>query len=125
MRTKHDETTITIVAVLAPEQIARGRPNSHGGWIAVVDCGPSSYVSDADAPQYAASEAEACALVKAWMLDDLSCGGNLGKPQYQPHWDSYDVLYRLAPYWRSKSVTQTLTILANGSQSGIAVPAGE
>jgi hypothetical protein len=91
------------VRSLPPSAVARARQLNGGGWVAVVDCGPNGYVSDADAPHYGPTAEDAMAQVHRWLLDDLACGGRLGKPQYQPHWDNYDVLYRLGDFWRVKA----------------------
>lgn len=93
---------IDYVAGFPPEVLAKVHSTDRFGFIASVDVGPETYVSDADAPCYAPTPQEACAKLKAWLLDDLAGGGTLGKRWYQPHWDSYAIRYRLGKHWENK-----------------------
>ena len=81
--------------------IARARPNN-GGWFATIDIGPDTRISDAVPQAYAGTEQEACEKIKEWLLDDMAASGRLGKKQFQPHWSSYDMKYRLMKYWDEK-----------------------
>ncbi len=97
-----DSALIDEVAQFPAMAIARAWQNKGGGWTATVDCGERSYVSDAVPLEYAASEELACEKIKQWLLGDLAATGQLGKRQYQPHWSSYDVKYRLMEHWKTK-----------------------
>jgi hypothetical protein len=108
---------VNFIAQFPAEIIARARRTSQDAFVATVDCGPDTHVSDADAPHYGATAQEACEKVKAWLLDDIACEGKLGKPQYQPHWHGYDIEYRLGSHWRSKHlVLSRLNEQDNGPQ---------
>lgn len=101
----HTAELIAFVAAFPAEVLAMVRPTGRGSFVATVDVGPKSYVSDADMPEYAATAQEACEKVKLHLLDDLACGGQLGKRHYQPHWDAYDIRYRLGQYWTEKQAS--------------------
>lgn len=74
------------------------------GITAVLDVGPDRIVGDACPMGYRGATAyEAAEHMKAWLMDDLSCQGKLGKIQYQPHWSEYDILYRLGKYWQERA----------------------
>lgn len=93
---------IAFVAGFPSASMARCHQTERGNFVAVVDCGPRGYASDADMPEYGKTAAEACDRVKAHLLDDLECGGLLGKRRYQPHWDAFDIRYRLGRHWEEK-----------------------
>lgn len=74
------------------------------GVIAVLDVGPDRVVGDACPMGYKGATAyEAAEHMKAWLMDDLSRQGKLGKIQYQPHWSDYDIVYRLGKYWHERA----------------------
>lgn len=97
-----DAQLIEEVAQFPSSAIARAWRNSGGGWTATVDCGSESRISDAVPLEYAASEEVPCDKIKQWLLDDLASTGRLGKRQFQPHWSSYDIKYRLMEHWKTK-----------------------
>jgi hypothetical protein len=73
-----------------------------GGHAAKLDLGPKTYVSDASPiPTGGKTPEEAAENMKSWLVNDLK--GKSEKPQYSPHWDNYDVGYRLLPHWRNKA----------------------
>lgn len=102
---RHTDEILSFVSAFPAEVLTKVRPTGRGGFVATVDVGPQSYVSDADMPEYAATAQEACEKVKRHLLDDLACGGQWGKRHYQPHWDAYDVRYRLGRHWEEKRAT--------------------
>jgi len=53
---------------------------------------------------YGSTAQQACDRLKAHLLDDLRCMGLFGKRQYQPHWDGYDIKYRLGEHWTGKQL---------------------
>jgi len=99
-----DDEVVRFVEQFPATIIARVRRKDDGGYIAVVDCGPQSFVSDADMPEYGSTAQQACDRLKAHLLDDLRCMGLFGKRQYQPHWDGYDIKYRLGEHWTGKQL---------------------
>jgi hypothetical protein len=101
-RKPFSQEAIDEVASYDASIIARARPND-GGWFATIDIGPNTRISDAVPQGYAKTEQEACEKVKEWLLDDMAAGGRIGKKQFQPHWSSYDMKYRLMKYWDEKA----------------------
>jgi hypothetical protein len=99
-----DRDTLDFVKVMPAGAISRIRTEDNSSFTAFLDLGPRVYVSDA-APMGCSgpTPSSAAEFMKAWLLDDLSCGARGGKRQYQPHWGSYDIVYRIGEYWKSKA----------------------
>lgn len=90
-----DAETQWEIAALADGQIATARLADNGHWYATVRL-DRRWVSDADFSTCAGSESEAVRRCAASVRADLRGNGN-----FAPHWDRYDVLYRLLPTWRA------------------------
>lgn len=103
MKTAVEAWLVEAVRLLPAEAMARTWKNSGGGYSACVDCGAEAYVSDATGAACGATATAAAEDIKEWLLDDLSQGGRKGKRQYQPHWNEYDVRYRLGKLWVAKA----------------------
>lgn len=98
-----DQSILDFVQALPAAVFAQVRKEVSGRYSAFLDLGPKTYVSDASPGGCGgATPLDACEALKAWLLDDLSCGGRLGKRRYQPHWDGYDTRYRLGEHWLAK-----------------------
>lgn len=90
-----------------PASVISTKPRVFGtGFACTMDCGPRSSVSDASPMCGGPTIEAACQSVKDWLLDDLQCLGILSKRHYQPHWDQYDLLYRLGDHWKQKLAEQ-------------------
>lgn len=113
----HSAEILAFVSAFPAEVLARVRPTGRGGFVATVDVGPKAYVSDADMPEYAATAQEACEKLKRSLLDDLACGGRWGKRHYQPHWDAYDLRYRLGEHWEAKQAVSQIAALRQDTAS--------
>lgn len=45
---------------------------------------------------------EACEDVKAWLLQDIQALGTRGKRHFQPHYDDFDLRWRLIKAWNAR-----------------------
>jgi hypothetical protein len=102
---------IAEIEALPALAIALPRRTIGGSWHAVVRYKPRretfqsgwctltrGYVSDPDFSThgYGATALEAAEGVKRAVIEDLKGTGN----RYAPHWDSYDMRYRILPHWK-------------------------
>ena len=81
-----------LVRTIRPDRKDR---RSSGLWYAVIRL-EQDYPGDADFATAAAKERDAVRLAAAKIRDDLR-----GIGMYAPHWDAYDVEYRLLPSWEA------------------------
>lgn len=94
--------TLDFVRAIPALAMTSVRKEEDGRFTAFLDIGPKTYVADASPMgRGGATPQEACEAMRAWLLDDLACEGRLGKKQYQPHWDDYDIRYRLGKHWET------------------------
>lgn len=92
-----DAKTLAEIDRLPDRALVHARAASwNGGWYAAVDI-KDTYVSDPDFSTCGRSEADAIKVCADKIRADLR-----GEGKYAPHWDAYDVKYRLLPHWRTR-----------------------
>lgn len=98
-----DAETLKFVEDLPALALVCIRKETSGRFTATLDLGPGRQLADpCPIGRGGATPQEAAESMKAWLLGDLACTGLLGKRQYQPHMDRYDVVYRHGEYWSAK-----------------------
>ncbi len=98
-----------LVRTIRPD---RKDPRSSGLWYAVIRLEPN-YPGEADFSTAARKERDAVRIAAAKIRDDLR-----GIGRYAPHWDAYDVEYRLLPLWEAAAKAARIRSKRRSSRRG-------